>query len=397
MTAGRCIASRNTTMTAIPENEQHMQTQDSKFPIEELYTLYSLGKEPALEALWKSGERSPVLASMLSSWHLRQGKGEEAKACLPFVRDEEERALKYQTLGLLPTLNAPLVKEPRVHLLLLVHNRIQYVEEALRQLAATDYKNYVVHILDNGSTDGSAAIAARAREFFPEHVDVHFLSMPFNIGRPLGHNWLLTQFSHEEADYIAIGDDDLVVIPPTWMRDMVHTFRCFPATALVGGKALDPFPGKIIASGARRLRRFSSSTMELIDNTNKPDTGQQDYVDLTDHVIGCLHMYKAGIFTGDIGLFDIRYSPCQYVDIDHHIRMRLRGLPIVYNGLIEFQHARAMGNATFNDRPSKGNSDGNKTKLLHKFDPEMVQSMIDRSQRELARRVHGAQRRSQDI
>ncbi len=364
-----------------------MSTQRTHIPPEEMYTLYCLGKEAALAELWKAGERSAVLASMLSSWHLRRGDAKAAAECLPFVRDTEERALKYQTVRLTPKLRAPLEPEPRVHLLLLVYNRIKYVEESLRQLAATNYANYAVYILDNGSTDGSAAVAARAGDFFPAHVPVHSLVMPFNVGRPLGHNWLLAHFDHSEADYIAIGDDDLVVVPPDWMRDMARTFNCFPGTALVGGKALDPFPGKVLSSGARRLERFDETGVDYLDNTNQPDAGQQDYVDLVDHVIGCLHMYKKEALLGEPGLFDIRYSPCQYVDVDHHIRMRLAGLPIVYNGLIEFQHAKAMGNDALQSRELRGNSEGNKHKLLHKHDPAAVQRVIARSREELAQRI----------
>ena len=305
-----------------------MNTHTTGISGQELYTLYCLGKESTLENLWKSGERTSVLASMLSSWDLRKANAQGASEYLPFIENAEERALKYQTIRLMPKLIAPLEQEPRVHLILLVYNRIQYVETALRQLAATNYNNYAVYILDNGSTDGSAAISARAREYFPAHVEVHSLVMPFNIGRPLGHNWLLTHFDHSAAEYIAIGDDDLVVVPPDWMQNMLCTFRCFPNMALVGGKALDPYPGKVLNIGAMRLINFTDTAINFRDNYNQPDIGQQDYVDLTDHVIGCLNMYKKDVFFGEVGLFDIRYSPCQYVDIDHHIRIRLAGMSI---------------------------------------------------------------------
>ncbi len=364
-----------------------MTKTQHRFSLDELYLLYSRGKEVALEELWNRTKPDIVLASMLSSWHLRQGNAKAAAECLTYVNELEERALKRQTLRFLPLLRAPLEKEPRVHLLLLVCDSLAYVENALRQLAATDYRNYAVYILDNGSTDGSGEIAARAATYFPEQVPVHVVTMPFNIGRPLGHNWLLSQFDHNAADYIAIGDDDLVSVPSSWMRDMVRTFACFPGTKLVGGKELLPAASKTLSTGVRRLDQFTETVLRYVGSSNMPDVGQADYVDCVDHVIGCLHMYDKTVFTGEVGLFDIRFSPSQYVDVDHHTRMRLAGMPIVYNGLIEFRHGKVTGNQTGKSKAATGNSEGNKHKLLSKFDLAEVQATIERNRQELAARV----------
>ena len=110
----------------------------------------------------------------------------------------------------------------------------------------------------------------------------------------------------------------------------------------------------------------------MSNNEDEFDYGQFDYIDIVDHVIGCLHIYDRKILLEDVGLFDIRYSPCQFVDIDHHLRVRLAGYNIVYNGFISFRHLRAMGKAKGDDA-LQGNSFGNIYKLLqkHKHVPVM--------------------------
>ena len=205
--------------------------------------------------------------------------------------------------------------------------------------------------------------------------------MSFNIGRPAGHNILLSDYDHSSADFIAIGDDDLVNVPPDWLRSMVATARCFPAAAVIGGKALTPGKLKVIHGGVRRLVLFDGDELETTNRAECPDLGQFDYVDKVDHVIGCLHLYRAKPLFSDIGLFDIRYSPCQCVDLDHHFHTRLLGHEIIYNGLVEFTHARAMGNAAQDDHALKGNALGNLAKLVYKYDVESMNKLISDTKR----------------
>lgn len=350
----------------------------------DLYNLYSSKKYVVLEELFKVFPQG-LLASMLSAYHLRSGNIAQAARMITHIQENgeniNERALKAKTLTILPQLNAPLVEEPRVHLLILTCNRAAYAENALRQLAATDYTNYAVYILDNNSTDGTWEIAQRARHIFPPSVPVEVRRMAFNTGRPMGHNILLAEYDHSAAEFIAIGDDDLVEVPAQWLRDMVCTARCFPKAAVIGGKALSPGLLKSIHGGVRHLTLFDDDELETSNRAECADFGQFDYVDKVDHVIGCLHLYRAAPLFSDIGLFDIRYSPCQCVDLDHHFHTRLLGHEIIYNGLVEFTHARAMGNAAENDRALKGNALGNLAKLIYKFDAKCMNELIKDTQR----------------
>lgn len=348
---------------------------DAMLSEQELYSLFYAGKFKLLEGLWQE-RMPPLVASMLSGHYLRRNLAEDAGRFIPHLVDEEERKLKTRTQQLLPRLNDSLTVEPCVHLLMLSCNRVHYVEHALRQLAATDYKNYAVYILDNHSTDGSWEIVRDARALFPPSVEVYIRRAAFNTGRPVGHNTLLTSFDHQDAAFIAIVDDDLVDVPPDWLRRMVLTAQIFPRAAAVGGKALSPGGAKIIHGGVRRLMQFDGDEIDTTNRMDTPDYGQFDYVDKTDHVIGCLHLYRAQPLFTDLGLFDIRYSPCQCVDMDHHFRARLLGYDIIYNGLIEFTHARAMHKAAQTDNALQGNALGNLAKLVYKFNVADMQTLI---------------------
>lgn len=367
----------------IPPAPAAAQAPAGPSPAEQGLMLYNAGREAGVLALAEAHPGDQALASMASAILLRQGRLTPESPCLEALEDEERRA-KLNTAALLPALNAPLEREPRVHMIILTHNRAQEIPQAFKALAATDYRNYAVYVADNGSQDGSFEAASKALALFPPHVETHVERLPTNIGRPAGHNWLLTAHDHSRAEFIAIGDDDLTSVPRDWLTKMVATAKLFPGCAAVGGKALNPGRPKVIHGGVRRFMEFEPTNLKISNEGQELDIGQYDALDLTDHVIACLQIYdKAAL--DRLGLFDIRFSPCQLVDIEHHLRLRLNGQLIVFNGLIEFEHLRAMGRKAGSDRATIGNSLGNVVKLLHKYDHEDVKRMIARSREERAR------------
>ncbi|WP_045212481.1 glycosyltransferase family 2 protein [Desulfonatronovibrio magnus] len=345
--------------------------------VEELIKLYNFGKHSMLVELAAKNPNHEILPYLASSIYFSQNKPDLAAESASNIKDNDQKRLRIKTAGAWKKINKPLNSEPRVHLLILSHNREEYVENALQQLAATDYRNYAVYIADNGSEDRTWDIVQEAVKAFPEHIKVKIEKFPTNIGRPAGHNWLLTKYDHSGADYIAIGDDDLVEVPPDWLTRMVQTAKAFPRCAVVGGKALNPGKPDVIHGGIRNITRFSSDQLNLSNGDDQIDYGQFDYVDKVDHVIGCLHIYDRQILFDEVGLFDIRFSPCQYVDIDHHLRIRMLGYDIIFNGLISFRHLRAMGNQAKKDITLAGNSQGNAIKILHKFNQHAVNKQLN--------------------
>jgi GT2 family glycosyltransferase len=137
----------------------------------------------------------------------------------------------------------------------------------------------------------------------------------------------------------------------------------------------------VIHGGVRNILKFTPEELELSNNDDILDFGQFDYMDKVDHVIGCLHIYDRKALE-EMGLFDIRYSPCQFVDIDHHLRFRLAGYDIIFNGLISFRHLRGMGKESKDDVSLAGNAFGNIYKLLHKFDEDKVNTALQRNAKE---------------
>ncbi len=355
-------------------------SRDSEADLRLAAFLYLAGEQDLLLEVYArhAGKSTHDLLPMLAAavFFARQ-EPQKALNVSKYIRNLEQRRLCQKTAELWPVLHAPLEREPRVHLLILTYNREDYVARALEQLAATDYTNYAVYIADNGSGDRTLECVRQAARCFPDHVPVHIQAFPTNIGRPAGHNWLLTEHDHRDAEFIAIGDDDLVRVPPDWLKRMIQTARAFPGCGCVGGKALTPGWPLMVHGSARDIRQFGPDTIRLTNSDDQIDLGQFDYVDIVDHVIGCLHIFDRAAFE-ETGLFDISLSPCQYVDIEHHIRMLSGQRRIIYNGLIAFEHYRGMGARVGKDAVLGGNSAGNILKILSKHDIKATNEQLIR-------------------
>lgn len=369
-------------LAAKNQQEQFGLADMQPVTVERLLALYHSKDFEQLFALQGACEADPNLSELFftlaCSASFASKQPEKALLLAKHLKNPEQRRLRQKTAELWPQIFKPLPakEQPRVHLLLLSFNRINYVEQALRELAATDYDNYAVYIADNGSEDGTLEVVKRAREIFPAHIPVSVEALPTNIGRPGGHNWLLTAHDHSQAEFIAIGDDDLTKVPTNWLQNMVQTARAFPGCACVGGKAVNGDNPSLVHGGVRNFTAFDWEGPRLTNGGDQEDIGQFDFIDIVDHVIGCLHIYRRSAFE-ETGLFDIRFSPCQYVDIDHHLRLCLAGQKIIFNGLISFEHMQAMGKAAQKDSALGGNSFGNMVKIAYKHDHEQVVNTIN--------------------
>lgn len=360
-----------------------------------LQGLFILGRNEALaKALAASPDQRRASAEMQYIYGevlYRMGRVDEAKAMWAMVPADREEyrfvQVRLRQMEQYPDAvlgrERPEADQPEVHVLILTKDREYYLEKTLRCLAATTYSNYKVFILDNGSTDGTPQVLERARDILPGTVEVVTQSLPTNIGRPGGHNWLITNWDHSSADYLSILDDDLLHFSPDWLGKFVDTFDVAPNLAAVGGKTV----------GNDRLIQDATSlimppqedgSVNFFTNRGSFDWGHFDYLsNVTDYIIGCASLFRREVFD-EVGLFDIRFSPSQGVDIDHGLRMRQHGYDLMYNGNSTFVHAQLTSEGLQKDRPRLGNSKGNFLKLGYKYSPqeylEIINNRIEREQ-----------------
>lgn len=113
--------------------------------------------------------------------------------------------------------NDPLDASAVVSILVPARNEERCIEANVRSLCTQTYGNVHVHVLDDGSTDGTAAILARLQQEFPDRLSVH-------RGGDLPPNWVgkswachrLSEFA--TGDYLLFTDADTIHAPDTVAR-----------------------------------------------------------------------------------------------------------------------------------------------------------------------------------
>ena len=98
--------------------------------------------------------------------------------------------------------------------------------QTLQQL--TDYENFRLILVDNGSADGSGDYV---RENFP---DVEILRIYPNVGYAGAANEAVKDARRRRAKYIVFSNDDIVILHSQWLREAVLNTERDPSIGMIG-------------------------------------------------------------------------------------------------------------------------------------------------------------------
>ncbi len=116
---------------------------------------------------------------------------------------------------------------PRVSILILNHNGLEWLPKCLSSVTETDYPSFDAYLVDNGSTDGSVDYVRRS---FPR---VRLILNGQNFGFAEGYNRAIEKVS---ADYLVLLNNDTEVLNPGWLRCLVDKASSDPKIGSVACK-----------------------------------------------------------------------------------------------------------------------------------------------------------------
>lgn len=229
----------------------------------------------------------------------------------------------------------------QVAICLYTFNKARDLDRTLTAVFASDLGGATVTVLDNASTDATPAVLSGWRDRVGgDRLAV--LPLPVNIGAPAARNWLMAAApAVRQAAYTAYLDDD-VLLPRDWLARLGAAVDAYPEAgvwgcrvtdaanpALLQGVDVNPLP----SPGEVDTLRFSTLPADIFD------CGGFSHLRPCLSVMGCCHLFRTDRLLG-CGGFDIRFSPSQYDDLDHDLRLSLTGRPAVYQGHLSVGHAR---------------------------------------------------------
>lgn len=233
---------------------------------------------------------------------------------------------------------------------ILNYNTRDLLRDCLLSLRAQVGLRFAICVVDNASTDDSAAMVAAD---FPE---VTLIRNPVNNGFSAGNNLGLRHFGfpdHGQARYAMLLNPDTVV-PPDALRRMVTFADTLPDIGVVGPKliltdgSLDKacrrsFPTPEVSFyrlvGLSKLfprsRRFGRYNMTYLDENQQADV---------DSVVGACMMLRAEVIAR-IGLLDEQFF-MYGEDLDWCLRAKQAGYRVVYYPEVVVHHIKRAASRT---------------------------------------------------
>lgn len=225
---------------------------------------------------------------------------------------------------------------PKISVVILSHNKIDYTRTCIHSLLDTDYPDWELVIIDNGSDDGTAEWL---KQFHDEaenhHVHVELIFNSGNIGCSTARNQGISAAS---GDLIAFCDNDIALRNRNWLKLMAADFSD-PAVGMVGPKIIYPFePYNIQCAGAAVTKSGRIVFLGRGESRDNPEFNKQKKVQC---LISACCMARKSVLD-ECGGFDEIFNPVEYEDIDLCYRIRSKGFKILYNPAVEMYHFESV-------------------------------------------------------
>ncbi|WP_461210969.1 glycosyltransferase family 2 protein [Desulfocurvus sp. DL9XJH121] len=266
-----------------------------------------------------------------------------------------------------------------IAVLLYSWNKAADLDAALASLAASDTDDARILALDNGSTDDTPSVLSAWAHRLGERFTP--LTLPCNVGAPAARNWLMSRPEVRASRWTAYLDDD-IELPHDWLARLGAAAAAYPEASAWGCKVVDrDAPGRVQnvdlhlrePREAHPLRTVQAPGLDVSDlHLQTPDLGQFAYTRPCASVTGCCHLFSTERLLA-AGEFDIRFSPTQFDDLEHDLRMLGAGGGAVYTGHLTVRHARRTGTGT--SAQAGGNALGNLLKLQFLYGPDAAPAL----------------------
>jgi GT2 family glycosyltransferase len=208
------------------------------------------------------------------------------------------------------------VREPMVSIVMPVYNQIKFTLESLLSIVNhTKDIPFELIIVDDGSTDETPDIMASID-------NILYIRNPENLGflRTCTHG-----AEKARGKYILFLNND-VQVTESWLAELVKPFEEFNNVGAVGPKVIYP-DGRLQEAGVLINRDCSSHMIGLTDD---PDLPRYNYIREVDYCSGVCFIIETKVFR-EIGGFDDNLAPAYCEDLEICLRLRHRGLRIIYN------------------------------------------------------------------
>jgi len=208
----------------------------------------------------------------------------------------------------------------RVSIIVLTWNGKLLTLDCLESLAALNYENVDIIVVDNASTDGTAEAI---RDLYGGRIEI--VVNEENLGFAGGNNIGIRRALEKDADFVLLLNNDTLV-DPDLVGQLVAAVSSSKDIGIVGPKIYYASPRDQIwfAGGEINLARGTARHIGIRER----DAGQYDRSRDVDYVTGCALMARRDV-VNRVGFLDPSFK-AYYEDADFCMRARREGYRVVY-------------------------------------------------------------------
>ena len=214
--------------------------------------------------------------------------------------------------------------QPNLSIVIPVFNGLRYTQECVKAIRQNTQIPYDIILIDNGSTDGTAAWAEQACIPTIRNEENKGFGYACNQGMMASHS----------AFVVLLNND--VIVSQGWAEHMVAHLKADAGIGLIG-------PCTNYAGSKQQIEVHYTDKDAFTQFSDELYQQQQGKRETVDHLVGlCLMMPRRVVM--DIGLFDERFGLGNYEDNDYAVRTRMAGYTLAIARDIFVHH---YGSRTF--------------------------------------------------
>jgi len=210
-------------------------------------------------------------------------------------------------------------KTPKVIIVILNWNNWQDTIECLESVNKSEYRNFEVIVVDNGSTNNSVQ---KIKNKFNTMI---LLETGENLGFSAGVNYGLKFAINNHADLILLLNNDAIV-SKTAVTELVKRISRDERVGLIGGKILFLEDKHKIWSAGGRIKKTTKRTYQF--GEGRYDDGKYNTEREVDFLSACCLLIRKEVIE-QIGWYDPDYF-MYYEDVDFCVRAKQYSYKIVY-------------------------------------------------------------------
>jgi len=231
---------------------------------------------------------------------------------------------------------------PKVGVIVPSRDAPQLIGPLLQGLAGTDYPDFEIIVVDNGTTDPRTLALYASRDADPR-FRAEIEPAPFNFARAVNRGAELT-----DAPLLLLLNNDIEVIEPGWLKEMVGCLD-YPNTGIVGAKLLYP-DGKLQHAGV--IAGLGGYAGHWHIGRPESDLGPQRRLASRQSlsiVTGACMLITRESFDA-VGGFDADAFAVAYNDVDFCLRAGAKGFRVVWTPFAKLVHHESVSRGS-DERP----------------------------------------------